>query len=838
MAPPQWTALPLVNCDGPSPSSDAAASADGLRLQLGDDALAFLTSLPSPTLHVVGFTGPRHTGKRLLLRTMFHAPPLEHESSERRVLIWLWRPTAADTSVVVLTADAGDDDDERLHRASHVLLMLLSSVLLYNDDGEINAAALERLAWLEKLSAWLRIKPNQDDEVVARDFHQHAPKLVWLVRNSKIKWLTDSATGEKISATQYLEQALADESGFSDAVATRNAQRMYINSYFRQREAVALSRAVEANATESAETPRDALRAQFVESVDKLFDKYIRSARQVPSKTLLGRELAAADITVVLETYVDALNRGALPVIQAATNAVLQRTLTTAVDGARKTYEESMNGIIEAIESPVSDADAAATRTGVTERVLLMAHRRGLQAAMIRLEHVAFSLPESMRRSVYHDAVEAFKQDLLSRFDSLQANNQIHWTAHCDAVLGRVLPDTLDKMAAELETRSRDSFSDGLVSLLTQYKSDLRAAIESFKSQCRPVIVASKDDPIGDGKAAENHDGGLPSIVFESFERALLAAVVGSVKAWGASVLRQYQAHTRALHDQRSEVEQELEVVRAQDTQASFSTDDHKRLYEEQIEQSTQQLSELRSVLQSELNSKKDELERLLSDMSTMDLKHDARVKNMENDITWERNRAAELERAAIAERERLEQDVSGATSEMLEKQRGFHEEERTLLTQQKELLARIVELERELVQKKTRHVQQVFTVETELSRQTDALKQEQAEFARQLKAQAKTDTGVLKLAYQKKKAVVQAELDRVSREVQEYETRLAALEAAAAPSSRRTASVPTATTQTAATAAPVTSTATPSTNGAASTTAQATRPTASRSDTDMCKAQ
>ncbi|KAJ0396099.1 hypothetical protein ATCC90586_005299 [Pythium insidiosum] len=829
MAPPEWTALPLVTCD---PSSD-----EGLRLRLEDDALAYLGSLQTPTLHVVGLTGPRHTGKRLLLRTMFHAAPLENTASDRRVLLWLWRPTTSEAPVVVLSVDSANDDSERLHRASHVLLLLLSSVLLYNEDGEINAAALERLAWLEKLSSWLRIKPNQDDEVVARDFHQHTPKLVWLVRNSKIKWLTDSATGEKISATQYLEQALADESGFSEAVAARNAQRMYINSYFRQREAVALSRAVEASATESAETPLDALRPQFVESVDKIFDKFVRTARQVPSKTLLGREIAAAEITVVLETYVDALNRDALPVIQSATNAVLQRKLTAAIDDAQKVYAESVNGIIQAIETPMADSDDPATHPGVTERAIFLAHRRGLQKAMVRLEHVAFTLPESMRRTVYQDAVQAFQQELLSRFDALQATNQSHWTVHCDAVLARVLPDTLDKMAAELETRPRDSFSDGLVSLLTQYKSDLRAAIETYKTQCRPTVIATQGDRTEEGKKAESHDGGLPTVVFESFERALLAAVVGSVKAWGASILRQYQAHTRALHDQRSEVEHELEVVRAQDTQASFSTEDHKRLYEEQIEQSTQQLSELRSVLQSELNGKKDELERLLGDMSTMDLKHDARVKNMESDISWERNRAAELERAAIAERERLEQDVSGATTEMLEKQRGFHEEERTLLSQQKELLARIVELERELVQKKTRHVQQVFTVETELSRQTDTLKQEQAEFARQLKAQAKTDTGVLKLAYQKKKAVVQAELDRVSREVQEYETRLAALEAAAAPASRRTASVPAPVTQTA-TVTTVASIPSTTSNEPTATSTQTTRPTASRSDTDMCKAQ
>lgn len=298
--------------------------------------------------------------------------------------------------------------------------------------------------------------------------------------------------------------------------------------------------------------------------------------------------------------------------------------------------------------------------------------------------------------------------------------------------------------------RPRGSFSDGLTSLLSQYKSDLRKAIDEYKTQ-----------------------GSGPSI-HETLEQALLQSVFASIKQWGVIVLRQYQQHVRALIDERDALEKDCEAAKSKDTDSGTSADDQKRKYDEKLEQSTKQLSDLRKTLLGELNDRKSELERLTSDMQMMEMKQDVRVKNVENDIAWTRSRTAELEKASLQERLRPESELSGATQNLLTKERSFHEEERSLLTQQREMMDRIAQLEREIAQKKTKHVQQVFQLENAIARKADEMKTEHAEFARQLKTQAKTDTGVLKLAYQKKKQVVQAETEKVKREIEEMREKLA----------------------------------------------------------------
>lgn len=266
--------------------------------------------------------------------------------------------------------------------------------------------------------------------------------------------------------------------------------------------------------------------------------------------------------------------------------------------------------------------------------------------------------------------------------------------------------------------------------------------------------------------------GGGPSI-HETLEQALLQSVFASIKNWGVIVLRQYQHHLHTLLDERDALEKDCEVARSKDTDSTTSADDQKRMYEAQLEQSTKQLSDLRKTLLGELNDKKSELERLMNDMQMMEMKQEVRVKNVENDIAWTRSRTAELEKASMQERLRPESDLSGATQHLLTKERSFHEEERSLLTQQREMMDRIAQLEREIAQKKTKHVQQVFQLENAIARKADEMKTEHAEFARQLKTQAKTDTGVLKLAYQKKKQAVQSETEKVKREIEEMREKL-----------------------------------------------------------------
>lgn len=720
-----WRALPLV-------------LRVGGELQLQDQALETLLHAQTKQVAVVGLFGPSASGKKLLLNTLLQ-PESADFTRQSDVLLWLWLP-GDNCERLVLTSGSFDATESEGGQAL-ALLLLLSSVLLYNVDGEIDAKAVEGLQWLESVAKLLRVNALQDEEAVGAEFHDHAPKFVWLGRNFKVKWLK-GAGGEKLAPNEYLEACLAPEGGYGEAATRRNMLRMYLESYFTSRQCVALSRAVEGNGTEAVapETPRSDLRPQFVEAVDALYADYLaEDAPKLSPKELMGHALNAQQFAAVLTTYVDAMNAGEIPTMQTASNALLEQEVKASFEVANELYYEET----QAIEGQQSDDKA------IGERELQVAHVRGLQRAMAHIREVRCILPDSLQKTLLKDTAE-WEAHVRSEFQSTLERNTKLSQELCARILERVLPRNLEEMVTDLAARSREDFSDGLIQLLTQYKSDLRTALDEYSHQ-------------GSGPAVD-----------ACLEEALLQSVRTSIQKWRVMVLREHQKHIRSWQDEKEKLDDALQLAEKADADTALLTTEQKRLHEEELAKATQKLSELRRTLHGELNGKKGELERLTSEMTTMNLKHDIRVKNAETDLAWARSRTAELEKAIMAERQRKEEASSGTATRALEKERSFHKEERSLLVQQRELLAQTVDLERQLVQKKTKHVQKVFALQNEHAKAVDSMKAEQATFERQLKSQAKKDLGSLKLAHEREKKAVQAESAALDKQIAAMQEKLA----------------------------------------------------------------
>ncbi|KAG6610684.1 Interferon-induced guanylate-binding protein 1 [Phytophthora cinnamomi] len=743
MAAP-WRALPLV-C--------AASSDTGATLQVSPDARDALLSIHAQHVGVLGVFGPPATGKRLLLNTLLQPQDVDFSAASEgnsNVLLWLWLPQgddmkATDTVRVVLATGAAQEA-ENVENQRLALLLLLSSALLYNADGEIDADAVERMQWVEKVAQVLRIKGMQDEEAVASEFHEHAPKFVWLGRNFKVKWLKGS-DGQRLTPREYFDQSLAPESGYGEAATKRNMLRMYLESYFPARDCVVLSRAVEGIGTEVVppETPRSELRTQFVEAVDDMYENYLSdNAQQLPVKKLMGHELRSEQFVAVLEAYLDAINAGRLPAMQTASNTLLEQEVGEAFEVAKQTYIAEMQAVKSFEKEGGNDGERA-----LSERKLQLAHFRGIQTAMAHLREVRSSLPERLQKTLFKDKLAELDSQMKLDFQATLERNTTLSAEICMKILERVLPRNLEDMATELAERPRDDFSDGLVRLLTQYKSDLRSALDEYMQQ-------------GSGPA-----------VHSCLEEALLQSVRASIQKWGAMVLRQYQKHMQSWQEEKEQLDNAYEHAKVQDTETATLANNQKHSYEEQLAQATEKLSELRRVLHSELNSKKRELERLTTEITTMNLKHEVRMKNAESDLAWARSRAEELEKSIVADRQRQE-GISAAAARVLEKQLNFHKEERSLLVQQKELMAQIVQLERELVQKKTKHAQKVFALQNEHAKKIDAMRMEQAKFERQLKSQAKKDLSSLKLAHEKEMKAISSENASLDKEMADIQERLA----------------------------------------------------------------
>lgn len=164
----EWRALPLV--------SRAPAASDVL-FQVNEAAVEALRALAGRRAHVLGVCGPRATSTRVFLRTLLNCAEPDTEG-DGGVLLWLWLPQeeskTSDNCHVVITSDEREEETKAERRARLAMLLLLSSALFYSDDGEVDAAAIERLDWLTDVPNSLRIKPTMDDQSVGKLYRTHS----------------------------------------------------------------------------------------------------------------------------------------------------------------------------------------------------------------------------------------------------------------------------------------------------------------------------------------------------------------------------------------------------------------------------------------------------------------------------------------------------------------------------------------------------------------------------------------------------------------------------------------------------------------------------------------
>lgn len=289
---------------------------------------------------------------------------------------------------------------------------------------------------------------------------------------------------------------------------------------------------------------------------------------------------------------------------------------------------------------------------------------------------------------------------------------------------------------------------------LTQYQSELKQALVLYS--------ATYSGPLAD----------------ECLEDALLRSIMdNAIKAWGMVVLQQYRKHVGDLMSERTMLETRRQAVVEQDKALMRSGQKLKAGYEQQLKQTTQELSDLRRALRGDLERNKTEVEKLKSELTSMEMKHDLRIRNTESDIAWVRSRNAELIAQTEKERARLEQEENGEAQQQLLKERALHNEERSLMTKQQEVMARVVELERALVEKKTQHTQRVFELENVMATTADEIRAEHADVVRQIKAQAKSDRSALESTHHKKVVAHRRDLDKLNRAIAEITIQIEAFD-------------------------------------------------------------
>jgi hypothetical protein len=210
------------------------------------------------------------------------------------------------------------------------------SYFLYNSVGSIDESALSNLSLVINLTKHIHIKSRGHEETDTDEYSSYFPSFMWIVRDFTLQLVDND--GEQITSKEYFEKALEIQKGFSDNVETKNRIRRLLKSFFKDRDCCTMIRPLtnEENLQNLAEMSLEELRADFVEQVLQLRRKVIN---KVKPKIINGKKLSGAMMCNLAESYVQAINNGAVPNIESAWNYICKSECGKAIDESLAKFE-------------------------------------------------------------------------------------------------------------------------------------------------------------------------------------------------------------------------------------------------------------------------------------------------------------------------------------------------------------------------------------------------------------------------------------------------------------------------------------------------------------------
>ena len=323
--------------------------------KLSEEGKALLTSLDSP-IAIVGVAGLYRTGKSYLLNRVlldrkggFGVGPTVNPCTKG---IWIWGSPipgrtfdGKDCNVIILDTegigalDQDSDHDSRIFS----LTVLIVSCFIYNSVGSIDEEALNNLSLVVNLTKHIQIKSKNNEEVGTEEYAPYFPSFMWVVRDFALR-LVDSE-GEVLTPKEYLEKALNTQKGFSDLAEEKNRIRRLLKEFFKDRDCCTLVRPVsnEEDLHTLEEIPQNLLRPEFIEQTNALRVKVLRS---VKPKTLNARALNGEMLVALIESYVHAVNKGAVPNIENAWNYICKNECAKALEDAQAIYTAKIQELL------------------------------------------------------------------------------------------------------------------------------------------------------------------------------------------------------------------------------------------------------------------------------------------------------------------------------------------------------------------------------------------------------------------------------------------------------------------------------------------------------------
>ncbi|EEF50807.1 guanylate-binding protein 1 [Ricinus communis] len=420
------------------------------KFRMDPEAVATLQLVKGP-IGVVSVCGRARQGKSFILNQLLGRSTGFQVASTHRPCtkgLWLWsaplKRTALDGTeynLLLLDTEGIDAYDQTGTYSTQIftLAVLLSSMFIFNQMGGIDESSIDQLSLVTQLTKHIRVKASGGRTTVS-ELGQFSPIFVWLLRDFYLDLVEDN---KKITPRDYLEIALRPVQGSGGDIAAKNAIRDSIRALFPDRECFALVRPVpeERDLQRMGQLSLDNLRPEFRSGLDALTKFVFERTRpkQVGATIMTGPVLVG-----ITESYLEALNNGAVPTICSSWQSVEEAECRKAYDIAMEVYRSTFN------------------RSKLPEEVALReAHEEAVRKSLDAFNASAVGIGETRKK--YEGLLH---KELKKAFEDYKRITFMEADLRCS--------NAIQKMERKLRTacHSSDANVDNIVKLLDGFLSD------------------------------------------------------------------------------------------------------------------------------------------------------------------------------------------------------------------------------------------------------------------------------------------------------------------------------------------------------------------------------
>ncbi|KAH0722139.1 hypothetical protein KY289_005183 [Solanum tuberosum] len=422
------------------------------KFQIDPEALAILQLVKEP-VGIVSVCGRARQGKSFILNQLLGRSSGFQVAATHRPCtkgIWLWssplRRTALDGTeynLLLLDTEGIDAYDQTGTYSTQIfsLAVLLSSMFVYNQMGGIDEAALDRLSLVTEMTRHIRVRAS-GGRASASELGQFSPVFVWLLRDFYLDLVEDN---RRITPRDYLELALRPVQGGGKDVAAKNEIRDSIRALFPDRECFPLVRPLsnENELQRLDQIPLENMRPEFKAGLDALTRFVFERTRpkQVGATIMTGPLFAR-----ITQSFLDALNNGAVPTITSSWQSVEEAECQRAYDSAAERYMSSFDRSKPPEEGALREAHEDAAQKAMAEF-----NSTAVGAGSIRMKYEK-RLQNFIKKAFEELKKDAFREAYLQCSNAIQdMEKELRLACHApDANIDSVLK-VLDRLVSKYE---------------------------------------------------------------------------------------------------------------------------------------------------------------------------------------------------------------------------------------------------------------------------------------------------------------------------------------------------------------------------------------------------